>query len=247
MKRKENIKSFSSPIVVLVRPQLAENVGMVARSMMNCGLSCLRLVQPKQSHLTQKAISASSGAHEILEQAEVFDSLDVALSDVHYSFATTARTRDMVKPVFDPSRASLKSNSFLKKGKKVAFVFGPERTGLENEDIILSNGIISVDLNPVHPSLNLAQAVLLVGWSWWQSKNKCEKGIKISSIATQTELNKFLIFFENELEKSGYFQWPEKKLRMLHNMRNIFERNELTSSEIKTLYRMIKKLTERKN
>ena len=117
---------------------------------------------------------------------------------------------------------------------------------MENEDIVLANAVISIDLNPVHPSLNLAQAVLLLGWTWWQNKNQIKKNVKISSIATQTELNKFLIFFENELDKSGYFQWPEKRLRMLNNMRNIFVRNELTSSEIKTLYRMVKKLVERK-
>lgn len=245
MKRKENITTVA-PIVILVRPQLSQNIGMVARSMMNCGLSELRLVGPKQSHLSDEAVSASSGAQMILEQAEIFNSLEDALADIHYSFATTARTRDMVKPVVDPKTASLKTNSFLKKDKKVAFVFGPERTGLENEDVVLANAIISIDLNPVHPSLNLAQAVLLVGWSWWQNKNQLQKGIKISSIASQTELNKFLIFFEKELEESGYFQWPEKRLRMINNMRNIFVRNELTSSEIKTLYRMVKKLTERK-
>lgn len=244
MKQKEN-RQTHSPVVILVRPQLAENMGMVARSMMNCGLSQLRLVCPKQSHLSKKAEAASSGAQMILQQAEVFDSLSEALADIHYSFATTARNRDMVKPVFSPQKASGKVNSFLKKDKKVALVFGPERTGLENEDIVLANAIISVDLNPVHPSLNLAQAVLLVGWSWWQSKGKIEK-MKITLPATQTELDKFLIFFEKELEKSGYFQWPEKKLRMVHNMRNIFTRNELTSSEIKSLYRMVKKLSERK-
>ncbi len=246
MKYKENVH-VTAPVIVLVRSQLSQNIGMVARSMMNCGLSELRLVGAKQSHLSDEAFSASSGAQRILEEAKVYDSLTDALADVHYSFATTARTRDMVKPVLDPKTASIKANSFLKKNKKVAFVFGPERTGLENEDIVLANAIISIDLNPVHPSLNLAQAVLLVGWSWWQNKSKEVKKEKISSISTQKELNNFLIFFEKELDESGYFQWPEKRLRMLHNMRNIFMRNELTSSEIKTLYRMVRKLTERKN
>lgn len=246
MKCKDNIHT-KAPVVILVRPQLAQNIGMVARSMMNCGLSELRLVKPKQSHLSDEAVSASSGAQMILKQAEIFNTLEDALADIHYSFATTARVRDMQKPVLNPEKASLKTNSFLKKDKKVAFVFGPERTGLENEDLILANAIISVDLNPVHSSLNLAQAVLLIGWSWWQSKNRTEKDKKISSIATQKELDNFLIFFEKELDKSGYFQWPEKRLRMLQNMRNIFTRNELTSSEIKTLYRMVKKLCERKN
>ena len=135
MKCKDNIHT-KAPVVILVRPQLAQNIGMVARSMMNCGLSELRLVKPKQSHLSDEAVSASSGAQMILKQAEIFNTLEDALADIHYSFATTARVRDMQKPVLNPEKASLKTNSFLKKDKKVAFVFGPERTGLENEDLI---------------------------------------------------------------------------------------------------------------
>ncbi len=244
MKNKENLKN-PAPIVILVRPQLAVNVGMVARAMMNCGLNELRLVCPKQSHTSQKAISAASGAQSILEQAQVYDSLSDALSDIQYSFATTARTRDMVKPVYSPQKAALKLNSFLKSREKVALVFGPERTGLENDDIMLSNALLSVDLNPVHPSLNLAQAVLLTGWCWWDSQGKSEKVIP-NRLASQQELNKFLIFLENILKEQNYFQWPDKKERMVHNLHNIFMRNELTNSEIKTLYRVVKTLLKRK-
>ena len=244
MKYKENLK-IPAPIIILVRPQLAQNIGMVARAMMNCGLSELRLVQPKQSHLCQKAFSASSGAQSILEQAQIYDTLSDALKDVKYSFATTARVRDMVKPVYSPQKASLKMNSFLRSKQKVAIVFGPERTGLENNDIILANAILSVDLNPVHPSLNLAQAVLLIGWCWWIS---CDKIVKKEhhQLASQDELDNFLIFLENALNEKGYFQWPDKKQRMEYNIRNIFMRNELTSSEIKTLYRIVKTLLGRK-
>ena len=142
MKHKKNLK-IPAPIVILVRPQLAQNMGMVARAMMNCGLSELRLVRPKQSHLSQKALSASSGAQEILEQAKIHSSLTEALSDIKYSFATTARTRDMVKPIYSPEKASIKINSFLKSKQKVALIFGPERTGLENEDIISANASTS--------------------------------------------------------------------------------------------------------
>ena len=116
MKNKENRK-IPAPIVILVHPQLAMNVGMVARAMMNCGLNELRLVCPKQSHISQKAISAASGAQSILEQAQVYNSLSDALSDIQYSFATTARTRDMVKPLYSPQKAALK----VKKAKKVKF------------------------------------------------------------------------------------------------------------------------------
>ena len=137
MKRKLSSGEVA-PIVILVRPQLAQNVGMVARAMMNCGLSELRLVSPKQSHLVSEAVSAASGAQSILEDAKLYSSLSEALADVKYSFATTARVRDMIKPVYSPQKASLKINTFLQSGQKTAFIFGPERTGLENEDIILS-------------------------------------------------------------------------------------------------------------
>jgi len=244
MKHKENIKR-ASPIVILVRPQLPENIGMVARAMMNCGLSELRLVSPNRSYLSEKALSASSGAQEILKQAKVCDSLSDALKDVQYSFSTTARSRDMVKPIYSPQRAAKKINSFLKSKQTVAIIFGPERTGLKNEDIILSNALLSVNLNPVHPSLNLAQAVLLIGWCWWNSQNFKEKKIS-NQLATQAELDNFLIFLETLLREKKYFLWPDKEQRMLNNMRNIFMRNELTNSEIKTLYRIVNTLYERK-
>lgn len=244
MKHKE-IPSFPSPIIILVRPQLAQNIGMVARAMMNCGLSELRLVAPKQPCLADAAISASSGAQSILEKAKTYKTLPEALNDVQYSFATTARTRDMVKPVYSPQKAAVKINSFLKAKAKVALVFGPERTGLENGDIILSNALLSVDLNPVHPSLNLAQAVLLVGWCWWNTRFKITEK-RVSRMASQSELSNFLIFLENLLRQKRYFQWPDKEERMVHNLRNIFVRNELTASEIKTLYRVIKTLSGRK-
>ncbi len=244
MKYKKNLKRLA-PIVVLVRPQLAQNIGMVARAMMNCGLSELRLVNPKQSQLSKEAISASSGAQSILEQAKKYNSLSLALSDVNYTFATTARQRDMVKSVCSPESANLKINQLLKSKQKVALIFGPERTGLENDDLILANAILSVNLNPVHPSLNLAQAVLLIGWSWWNSQNDVIEN-KNYSLASHDELEQFLTFLENTLSQNGYFQWADKKQRMINNMRNIFVRNELTSSEIKTLYRMIKKISGRK-
>ena len=244
MKHKKNTQ-IAAPVVILVRPQLSQNMGMVARAMMNCGLSELRLVGPKQSHLSDQAVSAASGAQVILEEARVFDTLSDALADIQYAFATTARTRDMVKPVYSPQKAVSKINSFLKSKQKVALVFGPERTGLENEDIMMANALLCVDLNPLHPSLNLAQAVLLIGWCWWQGRGKTSK-VCCENLAPQKEVQLFLDFLENLLQEKGYFQWKDKKNRMICNMRNIFMRNELTSSEIKTLYRMVKTLSKRK-
>ena len=242
MKHKAN-SNIPAPIVILMRPQLAQNIGMVVRAMMNCGLSELRLVAPRENHLSKEALCASSGAQVILEQAKVFDSLEAAVSDIHYLVATTARTRGMNKPVYAPAQAVKAINQYLNKKQKVGLLFGPERTGLENSDIIMANALLTIPLNPIHPSLNLAQAVLLVGWSWWQSFDK--KGDeKKSDLASKKELNLFLNFLLQQLENKNYFSIKNKKEKMQQNLKNIFTKSLLTSAEIKTLYRVIKRLSE---
>ena len=241
MKHKIN-STFFAPIIILVRPQLAENIGMVARAMMNCGLSELRLVAPKKSCLSKEALSAASGAQVILEQAKVYDTLDGAIEDVEYLMATTARGRGMNKPVVQPAEAVkiLKEKVFQK--QNVGILFGPERTGLENDDIIFANSLLTIPLNPLHPSLNLAQAVLLVGWCWWQESLTKVKGIKVQGIASKKELDFFLKFLIERLENKNYFSIENKKEKMQQNLKNIFTKSLLTSSEIKTLYRVIKRL-----
>lgn len=244
MKKKKNVYT-SAPVVILVRPQLSQNIGMVARAMMNCGLGELRVVAPKEPILSEASISTSSGAQLILEEAQVFSDLKDALKDIRFSLATTARVRDMVKTVYTPIKAADKMNSILKKKGKVAYIFGPERTGLENSDLLLSDGLLRIPLNPVHPSLNLAQAVLLVGWSWWhQSQEEQVKLEKNALPAKKEELTVFLEKLEEKLSQKGYFCWPEKTERMHQNLENIFSKSSLTSSEIKTLYRVVKFLSE---
>ena len=242
MKHKNN-STYQAPLVILVRPQLAQNMGMVARSMMNCGLSQLRMVVPRENHLSAEALSASSGAQVILEQAEVFGSLEEAISDISYLIATTARVRGMNKPFYAPEKAVQTINHCLNKNQKVGLLFGPERTGLENSDIIMANALLTIPLNPIHPSLNLAQAVLLVGWSWWQSTLTEEKKNSDSArLAPKKELNLFLNFLLKHLENKNYFKIKNKKEKMEQNLKNIFTKSLLTSSEIKTLYRVIKRL-----
>lgn len=240
--KKVPLSVFPAPIIVLVRPQLAENVGMVARAMMNCGLSRLRLVSPRENHLDPKAISASSGAAVILEQAQVFDSVSEALSDVHYALATTARMRDMTKPLLLPQSAMYRTARKIAKHENVAWLFGPERTGLENKDLILSDACVRIPLNPAHSSLNLSQAVLIMGYLWW-SRTVKEKDMLVTGgakSATKKELSLFLSRLDDKLEHAGYYAFPEKKERMRQNLHNIFERNNLTSSELKTLYNVLK-------
>lgn len=243
MKHKNN-STYQAPIVILVRPQLAQNMGMVARSMMNCGLSQLRLVAPRENHLSSEALSASSGAQVILEQATVFNTLEEAISDFSYLIATTARNRGMNKPVYAPQKAVKTINEYLKQNQKVGLLFGPERTGLENSDIIMADSLLTIPLNPLHPSLNLAQAVLLVGWSWWQSTLKSEKKNADSTLlAPKKELNLFLNFLLQQLENKNYFRIENKKEKMQQNLKNIFTKSLLTSAEIKTLYRVVKRLS----
>ena len=242
MIKKVTSDHFDGPIIVLVRPQMAENIGMVARAMMNCTLSDLRLVQPRESHLCAKAIAASSGAQEILEKAQVYTSLTDALADTHFVLATTARPRDMTKPVYHPEKAMDLCATHIQKGEKVAILFGAERTGLENEEVVPATGIIEIPLNPKHSSLNLSQAVLLTGYTWFRrtrDHDNTHLATGGSKPATQIELDAFLKHLEKALDEKGYFYLPDKKERMSRNLRNIFTRTGLTSAEIKTLHGVI--------
>ena len=243
MKQKDN-SNLKSPIIILVRPQLSQNIGMVARAMMNCGLSQLRLVSPREDHLSKEAIAASSGAQVILKEALVYSNVPEAISDLNYVLATTARTRGMDKPVYEPHQAIQIINESLHSNQKIGILFGPERTGLENSDIILSDALLTIPLNPIHSSLNLSQAVLLVGWSWWKENLLPEKNIlKRSKMASKEELNLFLKFLLQQLENKKYFKWEDKRERMTQNLENIFTKSLLSSSEIKTLYRIVKTLS----
>lgn len=232
------------PVIILVRPQMAENVGMVARAMMNCGLYELRIVSPRENHLSDKAISASSGAGEILEKATVFNSLDEAVADLNFILATTARERGMNKPVHTPEPAVKFVQDKIATGQKCGILFGAERTGLENHELVMADGIIEIPLNPLHCSLNLSQAVLLIGYEWFKGSG-CKDSTTHTNTnvpATKAELDFFLKHLETELEKRGYFRFFDKKERMQRNLRNIFTRNNLTTSEIRTLHSVVNDL-----
>lgn len=237
----------ASPYIILVRPQLAENIGMVARAMMNAGLYELRIVKPRENHLNEKAVAASSGSAVILENAVIFDSLEEAVSDMHYVLATTARPRNMAKSVLFTAEAADLINARLCNDQKCAILFGAERTGLENHEIVMADEIIEIPLNPLHMSLNLSQAVLIVGYEWYKSKHNstANKKLKAHHPATKQELEVFLKKLENELTNRGYFKFPDKKERMQQNLRNIFARNELSHAEIKTLHGVLNDLTKK--
>ena len=160
------MNQLSQPAFVLVRPQMGENIGSAARAMWNFGLDRMRIVDPRYGWPNQKAVALASGAGRLLDEAGLYESTPDALADRTFTFATTARSRDLTKPVFSPEGAMKKAAEIIASGGKVAVLFGPERSGLENDDIARANAIVSVPVNPEFASLNLAQCVLLMGYEW---------------------------------------------------------------------------------
>jgi len=233
------------PAVILVEPQLAENIGTTARAMMNCGLEDLRLVDPKQDWLSEKAIAASSGAERILEKAQKFATLEEALADRQTVYAATARRREIVKPLMTARAAGTDMRARAKDGQKLAIVFGRERDGLTNHEIGLTNTIIEVPLNPEHSSLNLAQAVLIVGYEWFQAGYD---GPETMTTFNRTKpvskdlLQGFFEHLESELVICGFLRNDEKRPSMIVNIRNMFQRAELTEQEVRTLHGIVKEL-----
>lgn len=231
-----------APVVVLVAPQLAENVGTAARAMLNCGLTELRLVKPRDPPTVAKAITASSGADAVLHAATVHATFAEAIGDCHRIFATTARNREMVKPVLTARHAAGEMRAAVGRGEKVALVFGPERTGLFNDDLALCDTLVSVPLNPAFASLNLAQAVLLVGYEWLMAADATppeELPLGNTRPATREELLNFFLRLEAGLEEGGFFQAEDMRPHMTRNIRNAFERAHLTEQEIRTLHGIV--------
>ena len=237
-----------SPIMILVGPQLAENIGMSARAMMNCNIEELRLVSPKEDHLSAKAISASSNAEEILYNAKVYSSTKEALADLDFVFAATARHRDQIKPIYNADTAAMGSNKLLSLGHKCGIMFGCERTGLSNADVSLADAIINIPLNPKHSSLNLSQAVLIIGYEFY--KTQIEKPLvhletNGAQFASKEKLFKFIEHFENLLSTCGNYNDQDKKEKLLINLQNIFTRNQMTEQELNTLYGAINYISKK--
>lgn len=227
-------ENTESPTIILVNPQLGENIGMCARAMLNCGVTDMRIVAPRDGWPNDSAISTASGAISILENAKVFNTTKDAIADLEYVIATTARQRFMAKEVLTPNTASKVIREYG--SKKCGIMFGPERTGLENDDICLANAILNIPLNPKFSSLNLAQAVLLVCFSWLNSDNHFEVKQEMDPPATKQEVDALLTHLETELEETTFFRSEEQKPNMLKNLRTFFHRIQPTSQEIRTLH-----------
>jgi tRNA/rRNA methyltransferase len=241
----EATPSADRPAVILVRPQLSENIGTTARAMLNCGLTELRLVAPREDWLSEKAVAASSGAHALLEGARAFASTEEAIADLHRVYATTGRNRFMVKPVVTPHQAASELRRHIGAGLACGVLFGPERTGLENDDVALADVVVTVPLNPDYCSLNLAQSVLLIAYEWYQAGGPAQPRAMTKGAAPVAEKRDLVGFFEHlerELDGCGFFRAPEKRPVMVRNIRNMFERADLTQQEVRTLHGIVHEL-----
>lgn len=232
----------SYPCIILVEPQLAENIGMSARAMKNCGFHELRLVNPRENHLSNKAIAASSNSQEILQNAKVFSHLQDAVADLQYVLATTARHRDQTKIVYNADTAAVEMFAKISSGERCGLMFGPERTGLRNEDVSLANAIINIPLNPEHCSLNLSQAVLLTGYEYYKTQlGQITPYLETNhtAVAAKEKVLLFCQHLENKLQDFANFRDDQKREKLTLNLRNIFTRAELTEQELNTLYGII--------
>ena len=238
--------TFGGPIVVLVEPQLGENIGTAARAMANFGLTRLRLVRPRDAWPNVHARRAASGADAVLENATLYDSLPAALADCSFVLATTARAHDQAKPVIGPAESVREMAPRLAAGETVAVVFGRERWGLTNEEVGLADGIVTFPVNPAFASLNLAQAVLIVAYEWFKAAGG---GLPFrmpvrSPPAGKEQLFAFFATFERELERVEFFRPPEKRDTMTINLRNIFIRMAPTQQDIQTLHGVVTAIAE---
>jgi tRNA/rRNA methyltransferase len=228
-----------APIVVLVEPQLGENIGAAARAMANFGLSRLRLVKPQQGWPNEKARVMAAGADRILDSAVLYDSLNDAIGDCNFVLATTARAHDQAKPVLSAEAAAGEMAARVAAGEGVAIIFGRERIGLENHEVALADRIVTLPVNPAFASLNLAQAVVVVAYEWFKQATAGELPFsrpEKSPPAPKQQLDAFFADLERELEKVEFFRPEEKRGTMSVNLRNIFQRMSPTQQDIRTLH-----------
>jgi len=227
------------PAVVLIEPQLGENIGMVARAMLNCGLTRLRLVRPREPWPNAKAAASASGADQVLENARLYSSTTEAIADFSRVYATTARARDMTKRVVTPEQAAAEWRGRGEAGTADGILFGKEAKGLHNDDVALADAIISIPLNPAFSSLNLAMAVLLVGYEWYRAGTTMPATVvtmpKETRPATKTELGGLFEHLEAELDACGFLRVKEKRPNMVRSLRNMLGRAGLSEQEVRTL------------
>lgn len=228
------------PVFVLVRPQLGQNIGKAARAMLNFGLTEMRLVAPRDGWPNPDAGPAASGADIVLEQAQVFGRLEEAVADCSQVFASTVRRRDLVMPVLGPHRMA---DLITASPERSAIVFGPERSGLETEEVALANAIVTVPINPEFASLNLAQAVILLAYEWSRRSELAQPPAKeLESPAPHGELEGLIGQLNEELDAKGYFHPPSRTQATKNTLRTIFTKTGWSSREVKAIRGVIRAL-----
>lgn len=245
----ETALSTVEPAIILVEPQLGENIGAAARAMMNCGLDELRLVAPRDGWPQDGARNAASGADAVLDAAKVFETTEAAVVDLERVFATTARPRDMRKKIMTPRAAAPEMLAATARGERVGVLFGRERSGLDNDDVALADTVIEAPLNPAHTSLNLAQAVLIVAYDWWiaaTGPRPARLARRGSRHARKEELIGLFEHLEGELDDAGFLYPPEKRPGMVRSLRNMLQRAALSEQEVRTLRGVVASLSRRR-
>ncbi|WP_349357501.1 RNA methyltransferase [Stappia sp.] len=237
------------PVVILCEPQLGENIGTAARAMANFGLRDLRIVNPRDGWPSEKARAAASRADHVIEAVQVFDSVEAAIADLEFVFATTARSREVPKPVRGPDEAARTAIRLGAQGARTGYLFGRERWGLNNDEVALADEIVTLPVDPDFASLNIAQAVLVCAYEW---RLKAVDGAlpfrldeETNPPAKKDDLQRLFEHLEGALDAVTFFRPPEKRPSMVRNLRNILQKATLTDQEVKTLRGVIAALERR--
>lgn len=257
--RRRTSDLHGGPVIILVEPQLGENIGTAARAMFNCGLTEMRIVQPRDGWPSEPAIAASSGATVVLDGVRLFDTTEAAVADLNIVYATTARRRDMLKEVVSPRHAAVEFLACEGRGERIGLLFGAERKGLSNDDVALADKILEAPLNPGFSSLNLAQAVLLVAWEWRMARLNDSGSAQPPAFipgteevgggtprASRDDLFRLFEHLESELDDAGFLMPEHKRPTMVRNLRNIFHRAQLTEPEVRTLRGVVSDLSKKR-
>jgi tRNA/rRNA methyltransferase len=235
----------NSPVVILVRPQLADNIGAVARAMANGGLFHLRLVAPRDGWPQAAAWRNASGADRILDQLTLHDTVADAVADLHRVIATCPRPRHIIKPVLTARGAAAELHAICDRNLRAGLLFGPERAGLDNDDMACADTLARYPLNPAFMSLNLAQAVMVMAYEWWTATDTTptrDLMTNETTVATKGELENFLGHLTTELDACGFLKNLPKRPGMVRNIRHFFQRGEVTHQELQTLHGIVTEL-----
>jgi len=245
------MQSDHRPVIILVRPQMGENIGAAARAMLNFGLTEMRLVAPRDGWPNPSAVAMASGAAgTVLDRARVFATLAEAMDGIDLAYATTARGREMTKRVLTPATAMAEARAGAAGGRRVALIFGPERAGLENDDIARASAIVTVPVNPDFPSLNLAQAVLLLGYEWGREALPAQphptgRRPPAEVPASRVEIEALADHYEQRLDAAGFFFPPAKAPGLRLALRNLWSRLDITRADVQILHGILRQLTRR--